>query len=83
MDIAVINYCVKEGRKNRVSEHSLYIIIIIIIVIVIMIIIIIYPLTARVVGTQQMISQPVFFFSIFVCSPLPSGTWRPPGRSIP
>ena len=81
MDIAVINYCVKEGRKNRVSEHSLYIIIIIIIVIVIMIIIIIYPLTARVVGTQQMISQPVS--SIFVCSPLPSGIWRSPGRSIP
>ena len=38
MDIAVIDYCVKEGRKNRVSEHSVYIIIIIVIVIIIMII---------------------------------------------
>ena len=32
---------------------------------------IIYPLTARVVGALQMISQPVF--SIFPCSPLPLG----------
>ena len=37
------------------------------------VIIIIYPLTARVVGAPQIISQPVF--SIFPCSPLPSGTW--------
>ena len=36
------------------------------------IIIIIKPLTARVVGAPQMILQPVF--SIFPCSPLPSGT---------
>ena len=35
--------------------------------------IIIYPLTARVVGAPQMISQPVS--SIFPCSPLPFGTW--------
>ena len=41
----------------------------------------IYPLTARVVGAPQMISQPVS--SIFPCSPLPSGTWRTPVLSIP
>ena len=41
----------------------------------------IYPLTARVVGAPQMISQPVS--SIFPCSPLPSGTWWTPGLSIP
>ena len=35
----------------------------------------------RVVGAPQMISQPVS--SIFPCSPLPSGTWRTPGLSIP
>ena len=40
-----------------------------------------YFLTARVVGAPQMISQP--FSSIFPCSPLPSGTWRNPGLSIP
>ena len=34
----------------------------------------IYPLTAGVVGTLQMVSQPVF--SIFPCSPLPSGATR-------
>ena len=45
------------------------------------IIIIIYPLTAMVVGAQQMISQPVS--SILPCSPLPSVTWRTPGLSIP
>ena len=45
------------------------------------IIIIIYRLTARVVGAPQMISQPVS--SIFPCSPLPSGTCRTPGLSIP
>ena len=44
------------------------------------IIIIINPLTARVVGAPQMILQPVF--SIFPCSPLPSGTCRTPGLSI-
>ena len=42
------------------------------------IIIIINPLTARVV---KMILQPVF--SIFPCSPLPSGTCRTPGLSFP
>ena len=46
-----------------------------------LIIIIIYPLTARVVGAPQMISQPVS--SIFPSSPLPSGTWRTPGLSSP
>ena len=45
------------------------------------IIIIINPLTARVVGSPQMILQPVF--SIFPCSPPPSGTCRTPGLSIP
>ena len=46
----------------------------------IMVIIIINPLTARVVGAPQIILQPVF--SIFPCSPLPSGTCRTPGLSI-
>ena len=46
-----------------------------------LIIIIINPLTAKVVGAPQMILQPVF--SIFPCSPLPSGTCRTPGLSIP
>ena len=45
------------------------------------IIIIIYPLTARVVGAPQMISQAVS--SIFPCSPLSSGTWWTPSLSIP
>ena len=40
-----------------------------------------YPLIARVVGTPQMISQPVS--SIFLCSLPSSGTWRTPGLSIP
>ena len=44
------------------------------------IIIIIYPLTARVVGAPQTISQPVS--SIFRCSPSPSGTWRTPGPDV-
>ena len=43
---------------------------------IVIIIIIINPLTARVVGAPQMISQPVS--SIFPCSPLPSGTGRAP-----
>ena len=47
----------------------------------IIIIIIINPFTARVVGAPQMISQPIS--SIFPCSPLPSGTCRTPGLSIP
>ena len=46
-----------------------------------LIIIIINPFTARVVGAPQMILQPVF--SSFPCSPLPSGTCRTPGLSIP
>ena len=40
-----------------------------------------YPLTARVIGAQKMISQSVS--SIFLCSPLPLGTLRTPGLSIP
>ena len=43
--------------------------------------IIIYTLTAWVVGAPQIISQPVS--SIFPCSPLPSGTLRTPGLSVP
>ena len=43
--------------------------------------IIIYPLTMRVIGAPQMISQLVS--PIFPCSPLPFGTWRTPGLSIP
>ena len=46
----------------------------------IIIIIIINSLAARVVGAPQMILQAVF--SIFPCSPLPSGTCRTPGLSI-
>ena len=42
----------------------------------------IYPLNTRVVGVPPMISQPVFSLSIFLCSPLPSGTWRTLGLSI-
>ena len=48
---------------------------------VILLLLLICPLTARVIGASQMISQPVS--SIFLCSPLPSGTWRTPGLSIP
>ena len=59
----------KEGRNWRENQWP------------IIIIIIINPLTARVVGAPQMILQPVF--SIFPCSPLPSGTLRTPGLSIP
>ena len=44
------------------------------------VIIIINSLTTRVVGALQMILQPVF--SIFPCSPLPSGTCQTPGLSI-
>ena len=40
-----------------------------------------YPLTMRVVGAPQMISQPVS--SIFLCSPLPSGTLGTPDLNIP
>ena len=45
------------------------------------VIVITYPLTARVVGAPQMISQPVS--STFPCFSLPSVTWRTPGLSIP
>ena len=39
------------------------------------------PSTAGVVGALRMTSQPVS--SIFLCSPLPSRTWRTQGLSIP
>ena len=45
------------------------------------IIIISHPLTMRVVRAPQMIKQPVS--SIFPCLPLPYGTKRTPGLSIP
>ena len=44
-------------------------------------VIIINPLTARVVGAPQMISQPIFVY--FPCSPLPSRTCRTRGLPIP
>ena len=47
----------------------------------IIIVVIINPLPAKVVGAPQMILQPVF--SIFPCSPLPSGICLTPGLSIP
>ena len=59
---------------RSVSFHNLFLQLL-------LLILIIYPLTARVIGAPQMISQPVF--SIFPCSPLPSGTCRTPGLSIP
>ena len=68
--------------RQENGHHIIIIIIIIIIInIIIIIIIIINLLTVRVVGAPQMISQPLF--SIFPCSPLPSGTCRTPGLSIP
>ena len=42
--------------------------------------IIIYPLTMRVIGAPLRIWQPDS--SIFLCSPLPSGTWQTPDLSI-
>ena len=72
---------VKDHGHSAKSTGGRFIIIIIIVIIIIIIIIIIYPLTARVGGAPKIISQPVF--SIFPCSPLPSGTWRTPGLSIP
>ena len=45
------------------------------------VVIIIYPLTASVVVAPHVVSQPVS--SISPCSPLPYGTWRTPGLSIP
>ena len=71
---------------NSVSDFFFHIIVTIIIIIIVTviiintIIIITYPLTARVVGALQMISQPVS--SIFPCSPLPSGTWRTQGLML-
>ena len=63
----------QQIQLSRLTRHSSLAIIIIIIII--------SPLTARVVGAPQVILQPVF--SSFPCSPLPSGTCRPPGLSIP
>ena len=73
-----------ENTTDSLPCHIIIIIIIVVVVVVIIIIvivIIICPLTARVVGATQMISQPVS--SIFLCSPLFSGTCRTSGLSIP
>ena len=48
---------------------------------IIIIVVVINPLTTRIVGAPQMISQPIS--SIFLCFPLPFGTWRTPGLFIP
>ena len=71
-----------NSRTRTVSKQNCFLIIIIIVItiVVIIIIIIIYSLTATVVVAPQKISQPVF--SIFPCSPPPSGTCRTPGLSI-
>ena len=45
------------------------------------IIIIIYPLTARIAGTLQMISQPVFFFFSVHFSLFPTALWDLPNSS--
>ena len=69
---AIWKVCTTKWRlltKRRITNRGAFIIIII------------NPLTARVVGAPQVILQPVF--SIFPCSPLPSGTCRTPGLSIP
>ena len=71
-----------ENTTDSLPCHIIIIIIIIIVVVVVVIIIIIInPLTARVVGAPQMISQAVS--SIFPYSPLPSETWRTRGLAIP
>ena len=62
------------GRTKHGSFIIIIIIVIVVVVVVVIIIIIINPSTARVVGAPQMILQPVF--SIFPCSPPPSGTCR-------
>ena len=76
LDFGTVPELMHEGFSGAFTEDTdrgIYIIIIIIIII--------NPLTARVVWAPQMIFQPVF--SIFPCSPLPSGTCRTPGLSIP
>ena len=65
-----------EATKNAVS--ILYVAAIIVTIIIINNII--HSLTVKVVGAPQMLSQ--LLFSIFSCSPLPSGTWRTPGLPI-
>ena len=77
---AIIRVLVVKRRGQTDIETVQRTKVIKVIIIIISIIIIIYPLTARVVGAPEMISQPVS--SIFSCSPLPSGTWRTPGLSI-
>ena len=66
---------IRKIKKSKLSHGPRWVFIIIIINIIIC------PLTVRVVGAPQMISQPVS--SIFPCSPPPSGTRRTPGLSIP
>ena len=71
------------GGQNTVLKNSSFVcgICLFVTFIIIIIIIIMYPLTARIVGTPQMVSQPVS--SIFSCTPLPSWFWWTPGLSIP
>ena len=70
--------CVKERKRINNAKTNVKNLPI---VCMMCVIIIINPLTARVVGAPQMTLQPVF--SIFPCSPLPSGTCRILGLSIP
>ena len=72
MALSTVSHSI-NSPDNSPFSHS--------VLVVFIIIIIIYPLTTKVVGAPQMISQPVF--SIFLSSPLPTGTWRTPGLSIP
>ena len=71
------------GGQNTVLKNSSFVcgICLFVTFIIIIIIIMMYPLTARIVGTPQMVSQPVS--SIFSCTPLPSWFWWTPGLSIP
>ena len=62
--------------KHNAAEYSAALHFIIIIIIII----IVYPLTARVIGASQMISQPVS--SIFLCSQLPPGTCMANSRPV-
>ena len=73
-EITLKSWALQDFKQSAGRKSDLFTIIIIIIIIII------NSLTARVVGAPQMILQPVF--SIYPCSPLPSGTCRTPGLSI-
>ena len=70
-----------KKHKKHSTSHAFILNIYVVIFLCIIIIIIIYCLTAKVVGAQQIILQPVS--SIFPCFPLPTGTWRTQGLSSP